>query len=63
MEYNLRVIRMIRQQARICKKSCHSGAQSNNYVEEEHFSRNSKDEGGLNYVSGRPHAMACCTMN
>lgn len=50
MECNLGVIRMIKKQAGICKKSYVSGAQSNNYVEEEHFSTNSKDEGGLNYV-------------
>lgn len=53
MEHNLGVIRMVERQAGICKKSCFSSAHSNIYMEEEHFSRNGKDEGGLNYVSGR----------
>ena len=41
---------MIKQQAGICRKFCIFRAQSNNYLEEEHFSRNGTSEGGLNYA-------------
>ena len=55
---------MRKQRAEICRKSCLLGAQSNNYLEGEHFSRNGTYEGGWNNVSGRlQFVMACCTMN
>jgi hypothetical protein len=64
MEHNLGVIQMMQHSAGICKKSCLSGAQSNIHREKKHFSRNSRDKGGLNYVSGKfQPPMACCTMN
>lgn len=48
MEYNLGFVLMIKKQAGVGKESYISGAQSDDYMEEEHFSTNSKDEGGLN---------------
>lgn len=64
MEYNLGFVQMIKKQVGVGKESYISGAQSDDYMEEGHFSTDSKDEGGLNEVSGRFHlAVAHYTMH